>query len=616
RRDRRRRPRRGGRRVGGIVSTPSAPGSPPPEAAPDHAAAPASPVPAADGAASPVPVSAADRAAAPHEQDQGPVPGDRFVARAALVTALLTAGGSLLGLVRDQTLAHLFGAGSETDAFLVAWTFPEFASTVLIEDAMALVLVPAFSLALARRGLGTSPRDPVGELLRATLPRLLLVLAVTSAVLAAAAPLLVRLLAPGLADPQLAADCTRMTAVTVLTFGTAGYLSAVLRAHHSFAPPAAIYIAYNLGIVAAAFALHTAWGMRAAALGVALGSLLMVLVQLPAFLRRLPARRLAVRQRSAPAPAPAAGRRDPASAEGAAVSAAGPLSPGAAALALVAPVALFALSRQAQVLVERFLASDLPAGAISHLNYAQKVAQLPMVLSLMIVTVTLPVVARAMAEGDLDGARRRVERDLVWASGVVLAGAAYVLACGPQLIEVLFQRGAFDAAATEATAAVMRVYALGLLGHTLVGTLARPFFSAARPTWYPMAAMACGLTVTAAAGAALVGPWGAPGLAAANAAGIAVAALLMLRGLRTRVLAVDIRRVLAVLARLACAATAAAVAGWALAYRLDSPTAALVVTAVLVPSVLVAASAALRVPEVLSLVTEARRRLRHVRSVP
>ncbi|NJP69236.1 lipid II flippase MurJ, partial [Streptomyces spiramenti] len=325
------------------------------------------------------------------------------------------------------------------------------------------------------------------------------------------------------------------------------------------------------------------------------------------------------RAAAAPGPEGAAASHDGEGRVGAgpgAVSASGTVSPGAAALALVAPVALFALSRQAQVLVERFLASGLPAGAISHLNYAQKVAQLPMVLSLMIVTVTLPVVARAMAEGDLAGARRRVERDLVWASGVVLAGAAYVLACGPQLIEVLFQRGAFDAGATESTAAVMRVYALGLLGHTLVGTLARPFFSAARPTWYPMAAMAGGLAVTVAAGALLVGPWGAPGIAAANAAGIAVAALLMLRGLSARVLPVDTRAVLGTLARLTAAAGAAALVGWAVAGRLDSPAVAVVAAALLVPSVLVAASGALRVPEALSLVTEARRRLRHVRSVP
>lgn len=110
-------------------------------------------------------------------------------------------------------------------------------------------------------------------------------------------------------------------------------------------------------------------------------------------------------------------------------------------------------------------------GAISHMNYAQKVAQMPMVLSLMICTVTFPVVAQAMAAGDREKARLRVERDLGLAGTVVLLGTAVVLGYAPQIIEVLFQRGAFDAADTASTAQVMRVYALGLLGHCLVGAL-------------------------------------------------------------------------------------------------------------------------------------------------
>ena len=76
---------------------------------------------------------------------------ERFIARAAAVTAGLTVAGALFGLVRDQLVARYFGAGGDTDAFLVAWTVPEFAATLLIEDAMALVMVPAFSVALARR---------------------------------------------------------------------------------------------------------------------------------------------------------------------------------------------------------------------------------------------------------------------------------------------------------------------------------------------------------------------------------------------------------------------------------------------------------------------------------
>ncbi|WP_240796666.1 lipid II flippase MurJ [Streptomyces sp. RFCAC02] len=516
--------------------------------------------------------------------DGARAPG-RFVARAAAVTAALTAAGAACGLVRDQIIAHLFGAGGETDAFLVAWTVPEFASTLLIDDAMALVLVPAFSMALARGGAGH-----VRALLAGTFPRLLLALGCVCALLAAGAPLFVRLLAPGLADPALAVDCTRLTALSVLTFGIAGYFSAVLRAHRCFLPPASILVAYNAGIIAAALALHGLWGVRAAAAGVAVGGALMAAVQLPAFLRRLPRGAAVPRtvERAVPLVVP-----------------------------VVAPVALFAAVRQTQVLAERFLASGLPAGAISHLNYAQKVAQLPMVLSLMVCTVTLPLVARALADGDTRGARLRVERDLALAAVVVLAGGAYIAAYAPQIVALLFERGAFDPEATAATARVMRVYALGLLGHTLVGALVRPYFSTGRPTWYPAAAMAPGLLVTVAAGAVAARWGGAPGIAAANAAGITLTALLLLRGLGRYAVPVDARRIVGRLLRLATAAALAAGTGWLVTATgpATGPLATAAAGCLVVPAAFAAYAHALRAPEAALLVTAVRTR-RKTRTTP
>ncbi|MFG1805240.1 lipid II flippase MurJ [Streptomyces sp. NPDC049040] len=571
--------------------------------------------------------------------------------------------GSALGLVRDQVIARLFGAGAGSDAFLVAWTVPELAATVLIEDAMALLLVPAFSAALTRGG--------ASALVRGTLPRLAALLAAATAALWAAAPLVVRLLAPGLADPGLAVTCTRLTAATVFTFGLTGYLSAALRAHHRFLPPAAVYVAYNVGIVSTLLVLHGRLGVRAAAAGVAVGGALMVLVQLPSFVRALrrgegphhatggeadeagdggPANALPDagphpapgglpstagdnpgRPRANATPAATLPGTDPRHAPGsrplltdrpvAAVESVVPAAPGgrvpvvrppgggaagprrgarvtgSLGLALVVPVVLFAVERQAQVLVERFFAAGLPAGAISHLNYAQKVAQLPMVLSLMMCTVTFPVVASALAAGDRERARRRVERDLTLACVVVLLGTAYVVACAPQIVHTLFQRGAFDAADTAATASVMRVYALGLLGQSLVGALIRPYFSAARPTWYPAAAMAAGLGLTVAADAAAVPAWGAYGIAAGNAAGISLTAVLLLRGLPARAVPVLVPAFLASVSRYVPAAAAATGAGWCTTRLLPGP--AVVVAAaccLTVPLAFAAAAAAAGAP--------------------
>lgn len=210
------------------------------------------------GARTAVPPPAVPAALAP-PAEQGPPRLGRVLARAAAVTAVLTIAGSLLGLVRDQSIAHLFGAGPDSDAFLISWTVPEMASTLLIEDAMALVLVPAFSHALARRAAGDHP-DPVRTLVSGTLPRLFVLLGCATGALVLGAPVVVDVLAPGLADPRLAVECTRLTAVTVLSFGITGYLSAALRAHRSYLPPASIYLAYNVGIIVTMLVLHSLWG--------------------------------------------------------------------------------------------------------------------------------------------------------------------------------------------------------------------------------------------------------------------------------------------------------------------------------------------------------------------
>ncbi|MBE4739437.1 murein biosynthesis protein MurJ [Streptomyces sp. ND05-3B] len=538
-------------------------------------------------------------------------PSGRFLAKATLVTAALTAAAALLGLGRDQALSYLFGAGSETDAFLVAWTVPEFAATLLIEDGMAFVLVPAFSVAVARRARG-GVGDPVRALLASTLPRLTLAFVAAAMLVIVGAPYLVEALAPGLPHPELAVDCTRLTGTCALSFGLAGYCSAALRAHRRFVAPAAIYVAYNVGIITAMFVLGGRWGVRAAALGVAVGGVLMILTQLPSLLRAL--RRRSRTPEAYESAEPSHTPQTPQAPQEPQTPLTSPSDPTRPVeFALISTVLLFALCRQSQVLIERFLGSTLPAGAISHLNYAQKVAQIPMTFSLMLCTVTLPVVAQAMAEGDTERARSRVEKDLALVSCIVLLGAAAIFACGPQIIELLFQRGAFTARDTAATAAVMRVYALGLLGHALVSALVRSYFSAGRPTWYPLLAMTTGIVATSWIGAATVGSWGVLGIAAANAFGITLTALLLLYGMGGRAVPIRTRQVVTEMSRPVRAAVAAGVVGMYCADRIDSAVLGLAVGGAVVALVFVLLAWAMDASGVTPALRSVTRRLADVR---
>ena len=448
--------------------------------------------------------------------------------RAAVITVVITLSGSMLGLVRDLLVARYFGADGGTDAFLVAWTVPETAFPLVVEGAMAFFLVPMFSRAL------TAGRDP-REVVAATMPRIVAVLSLASIAVAVFAPWIVRLIAPGLSDPQLAVTCTRFTALTILTFGVAGYVSAALRARHIFGAPATIHLAYNVGILALIWSLHARYGIVSAAAGVALGGVLMVAAQLPSFLRHvgLPAR---LRLRTA----------------------------SMVTLGAFAPLAVYTLSRQAQVFVERFLGSHLEPGTISHLNYAQKVAQLPMLVALLVCTVTFPTLARTVAAKQKNEARRRLSTDLRTVTALIFVAAAYLVVFAPTIIALLLEHGEFTAADTAATAAIMRVYAFGLFGHAMVGVLCRPFFTGERPSWFPAAAMAVGLATNAVVAIVAVPHFGGPAIAAANGAGITVTAVLMLIGTRRRVIEVSLPALGAATARLGLAAAGAAAAGFAI----------------------------------------------------
>src|SRR5262249_5397287 len=110
--------------------------------------------------------------------------------RAAVVTVVVTLSGSLLGLVRDLLLAGFFGADGGTDAFLVAWTVPETAFTLVVEGAMSFLMTPLFSRSL----------EQSRQVVASTLPRVALVLVGLSGTVALGAPVLVHFFAPGLAD--------------------------------------------------------------------------------------------------------------------------------------------------------------------------------------------------------------------------------------------------------------------------------------------------------------------------------------------------------------------------------------------------------------------------------
>ncbi|MBV9452966.1 MAG: polysaccharide biosynthesis C-terminal domain-containing protein [Rubrobacter sp.] len=149
--------------------------------------------------------------------------------------------------------------------------------------------------------------------------------------------------------------------------------------------------------------------------------------------------------------------------------------------------------------------------------------------------VTFPVVARAAAARRTREVEQVMENNLKMASALILPAAAYMIIFAPELVALLFQRGAFTPEDTAATASILRIYSLGLLAQTLIFIVVRPFFTYGSSIWIPARAALIGLAVTVAVDVALLQSLGANGLAAGNATGISVMVLLLIRDMRRRV---------------------------------------------------------------------------------
>ncbi|MBI2862769.1 MAG: murein biosynthesis integral membrane protein MurJ [Chloroflexi bacterium] len=449
----------------------------------------------------------------------------RQILRAAAIITLGNVLSRLLGLVREQVIAGLFGATIATDAFVIAATVPTMVYDLLIGGAISAAIVPVLSGYLEAGDQQTFNKVSNNLLVLASLLLILLV-----AILTPLAPLIGRLLGAGLTPEgqDLAIRLIRWIMPSIVFLGLAGVSMGILYARQVFLYPSLSAAAFNLGIILAAIASALLFGPRpeSLVLGVVLGSLLQLLLQLPG-IRGLPFR-LAIAW------------RDPELRQ---------------ILRLYAPVFLGLVISQVGVILDRNLASRTGEGNIAAMRFATTLVQLPIgLIASAISLAVLPSLSRVAAgiarpapasvtldhysvdseqpvAGDWrlaelgDPAQERTLQPYkaTLELGVRLALAAMIpVATGmvilrEPLVQLLFERGAFDAEATRRTALAFLLYA-PQLPFVAVDLLLIYAFYARKDTLTPMLIGLLGVVTYAAVGLALLKPLGFAGLVIANTA--------------------------------------------------------------------------------------------------
>ncbi|MEM7749453.1 MAG: murein biosynthesis integral membrane protein MurJ, partial [Pseudomonadota bacterium] len=140
---------------------------------------------------------------------------------------------------------------------------------------------------------------------------------------------------------------------------------------------------------------------------------------------------------------------------------------------------------QINIVVGTVIAS-LQAGAVSFLYYADRLYQLPLgIVGIAIGVVLLPDLSRKLRAGDLAAVKESQNRSLEFALMLTIPAAIALGIAAEPIISVLFERGAFTAADTTATAWALIAFSLGLPAFVLIKVF-QPAFFAREDTKTPM----------------------------------------------------------------------------------------------------------------------------------
>src|SRR6266705_1624546 len=380
----------------------------------------------------------------------------RVSTRATGIVGIAILCSRVLGLIREMVFAGLFGAGRNLDAFLMAFRLPNLLRDLFAEGALSTAFITTFAGKIATEGDESAWR-------------LANKVATLTAVFMSGVTLLGILFATQLVDlltwGSWSADKTALTILLtrimwpfMLLVSLAALVMGMLNAKHVFGPPAMASSYFNLGSiiggVAIGWSIDPHFGSRSLvglAIGTLLGGAWQLIAQFPSLHRVGYKYRADFRWRD----------------EGVRTV-----------LGLMAPAVIAASAVQVNVLINSGFAASLGNGPVSWLNIAFRLMQLPLgIFGVAIGTVTLPLISRSAAIGNIDEFRAILARGIRLAFLLTIPSAIGLAMLASPIISVIYQHGRFNAEMTRETAGALEFYAVGLVSYAVLKVLTPAFYA-------------------------------------------------------------------------------------------------------------------------------------------
>lgn len=351
--------------------------------------------------------------------------------------SLLTAISRGLGLSREIIIAYLFGAGTATDAFFVAFRLPNLLRRLFAEGAITISFIPIFARYLHKNGEEDAKRFANSAF---TLISITLIIVTLIGIIFASG--FVFITAPGFYKiPEkftLTVSLTRLMFPFIFSIGLVALFSGILNTYNHFVTPAFAPIFLNLSIITVTFLLHSnltepIYGL---AIGVLIGSVLQLIVQIPPLLKRGYNFKLSIKS----------------------------IHPGVKESGrLFIPAIFGAAVYQINLLVTTFLASFLPEGSVAFLWYAGRFFELPLgIFAVSVAVVSLPNLSMLASENRMDEWKMSLNYGLALTFFITIPSMLGLMIFVEPIIRIFYQMGKFTSTDTVNTASALSYYAPGL----------------------------------------------------------------------------------------------------------------------------------------------------------
>ncbi len=377
---------------------------------------------------------------------------NKNIARAAGVLGFATIISRILGMVRDMVVSRLFGAGLYTDAFFAAFQIPNMLRRFFAEGALTSAFVPTFSEWYTQKG-----EDEARELANVCFTLLTIVMAVVTLIGIIFSPQIVRLMFPGFAASPAKLELTiflnRLMFPYIFFISLVALCMGILNTVRHFFTPAISTVFLNLAMICCAVFLHNSFQVpiTALAVGVLLGGLLQLLLQLPTLYRK---------------GFPLRWRPDFS-------------HPAVQRIALLMGPSVFGVGvYYLNITVGNILASLLPQGSVSYLYYAQRLFEFPQgIFTVSVAQAVLPSMSRQAAAGEIGELKKSLDFGLRLTLFITIPATVGLMVCATPIFSLLFMGGEFDFIKAAKSAQALFCYALGLSLVALVRVLVPAFYA-------------------------------------------------------------------------------------------------------------------------------------------